>query len=120
MPNVDSPFLRPHAKPRRPSALVGACALALWLCSGLAACSQGRGEPCQVDRDCDDGLVCVRGRAEHGTCEPEGSQTGGEDAALPMDAGGGGQDASALEPDAGDGDAAVPMDSGPDDMDGGA
>jgi hypothetical protein len=25
----------------------------------LLACAQGEGEPCQINRDCDDGLVCV-------------------------------------------------------------
>jgi hypothetical protein len=33
-----------------------ACALAA---VALAACTQGEGETCQRDRDCDDGLVCV-------------------------------------------------------------
>lgn len=45
-------------------------ALALFLLSAVAACSQSSGEPCQVNRDCDDGLICVIARgSERGTCE---------------------------------------------------
>jgi hypothetical protein len=39
------------------------------LCAGLAGCSQAQGEACQVDRDCDDGLVC-KVSGSRGTCEP--------------------------------------------------
>jgi hypothetical protein len=36
----------------------------------LCACSQGENQPCQIDGDCDDGLICVRApRTERGTCE---------------------------------------------------
>lgn len=30
----------------------------LVLILALAACKQGEGEPCQIDRDCESGLVC--------------------------------------------------------------
>jgi hypothetical protein len=36
----------------------------------LAACSQGESQPCQIDGDCDDNLICLRARAsDRGTCE---------------------------------------------------
>lgn len=42
------------------------CALAAGL---LFACSQDEGDPCQADRDCDDGLICrIAAGSERGTC----------------------------------------------------
>ena len=37
----------------------------------LAACTQGENEPCQDDRDCDDGLVCTEEDTEldRGFCQ---------------------------------------------------
>jgi hypothetical protein len=66
---------------------------------GLAACEQRRGEACQVNRDCAEGLECIRGRGvEHATCEPIGSS-------VPEDGGGAADaaaDASALDDGAAD------------------
>jgi hypothetical protein len=47
-----------------------------------AACSQGRGESCQVDRDCESGLVCFSS-SERGTCEPPGERDAGKRDAAP-------------------------------------
>ena len=44
------------------------------LCCGaglllLGACAEGSGEPCQIDSDCSDGLICLRAHGEdRGTC----------------------------------------------------
>jgi len=49
--------------------------LAPALCGGamllpLCACSEGENDPCQVDGDCDTGLICLRApRSDRGTCE---------------------------------------------------
>jgi hypothetical protein len=51
----------------------------------LPACKQGQGERCQVDSDCEDGLLCAPATK---TCEHTAS--GGFDAspdAIPIDAG---------------------------------
>jgi hypothetical protein len=55
--------------------VVGAGALS------LTACKQGRGQRCQVQSDCDDGLVC-----SEATQECSDSTGGGLDAAVPADA----------------------------------
>jgi hypothetical protein len=42
----------------------------LMLLAGLLfACSQGAGEVCQNDSDCDDGLVCAQEADERGFCQ---------------------------------------------------
>lgn len=45
-----------------------------------AGCKQGAGERCQVQSDCDDGLLCILpagGSAQSGgTCQPAGGTTG--------------------------------------------
>jgi hypothetical protein len=42
----------------------------VWLASFgvLAACRQGDNETCQVNSDCEDGLVCCRGAGPRGSC----------------------------------------------------
>jgi hypothetical protein len=42
-----------------------------WIClSLLAGCTQGEGDPCQIDSDCSSGLVCrSSGGNERGRCE---------------------------------------------------
>jgi len=74
-----------------------------------SACSQDEGEPCQVDRDCADGLEC-RGASnnERGQCvsKDEAQDTG--DAGIPPE-----PDAATKPPPAADNDA------GADDSDGG-
>lgn len=35
----------------------------------LVACSQGAGEVCQNDSDCDDGLVCTQDADDRGFCQ---------------------------------------------------
>jgi hypothetical protein len=55
---------------------------ALLLCAAgfafVVGCSQDEGEPCQVNGDCGDGLVCVRARgSERGLCEDENSKDAG-------------------------------------------
>jgi len=67
-------------------ALLGACC---WL---LAACSQGKGESCQVARDCDDGLICKQDDGSRGQCidpdevEPDaGAKDAMIDPHLPLD-----------------------------------
>jgi hypothetical protein len=56
----------------------------------LAACSQGRNDPCQVDRDCASGLLCCAGDTPRGTCEltcpdavSDAGASDGEDAGEP-------------------------------------
>ncbi|HTR56315.1 MAG TPA: hypothetical protein VMJ10_36830 [Kofleriaceae bacterium] len=46
--------------------------------AALAACKQGKGDRCQVNSDCADGLVC---KAATGTCDS--STETGIDAAIP-------------------------------------
>jgi hypothetical protein len=56
----------------------------VFLCAGLAGCSQAEGDACQVDRDCDDGLVCqVSG--SRGTCEQPEMDAGADDAGIDID-----------------------------------
>jgi hypothetical protein len=81
------------------------------MCAGLlllSACSQGENDPCQIDSDCDSGLICVRARAaERGTCEnPKTLQDAGilttDSGTTPLpDAGnedGGSEDSGAAKP----------------------
>ena len=42
------------------------CALPLAWC--ISACSQGEGEPCQIESDCSSGLVCCAGDSTRGVC----------------------------------------------------
>jgi hypothetical protein len=45
------------------------CLIALLAAAGLLACTQTEGETCQVNSDCEDGLVCSReSRADRGAC----------------------------------------------------
>lgn len=68
----------------------------------LPACKQSEDEACQVNTDCDDGLVCsIADNALRGACLPpdqlpqeiedagngDGGDTVPEDAAIPMDSG---------------------------------
>jgi hypothetical protein len=89
-------------------------ALALLLAVLAIACSQGDGEPCQEDRDCEDGLICLPARgAERSVC--------GTADEVELDAGGdGGGDPDLPPDDAGRGDAG-PDDGGdePSDLDAG-
>ncbi len=69
---------------------------ALLVSVSATACKQGVGERCQVQSDCDDGLLCVlplSGNAQvGGTCERPGGNDAGVDAstindqAAPVDA----------------------------------
>jgi hypothetical protein len=73
-----------------------------WL-GALAGCSQGKGETCQVDGDCESGLICCRvaqveddsgvgpSMTVRGTCNTQGTQAcglagGSRDASTPGDA----------------------------------
>jgi hypothetical protein len=86
--------------------------LALMLVALGAGCTQGVGERCQIDRDCDDGLIC----STAGLCQ-EPVNVGTADASLPdgslldvlrpdvadgPDAAAGTIDAAAVTPDAAD------------------
>jgi hypothetical protein len=56
------------------------------LCAGLAACSQGDREICQIDSDCDDGFVCKASAGLRGRCEPPEQDAGANDANIEFDA----------------------------------
>jgi hypothetical protein len=62
--------------------------------AGAGACSQAEGDACQVDRDCEDGLICNRNAlgSDRGECVVPGSDTGG---------GGAGGGSDAMDEDAG-------------------
>ena|SRR5438105_3398491 len=67
--------------------LVRVVALPLLLASAVAGCQQGVGDRCQLDSDCQTGLLCVipagGSVAEGGTCQMPGTGLdGGEDAAV--------------------------------------
>ncbi len=53
------------------------------LAAPLAGCKQGVGDRCQVQSDCDDGLICVLAAGgtpqTGGTCQPPGGNDGGGD-----------------------------------------
>ena len=87
-----------------PFRLIAACALL-----GLVACTQGEGESCQVDDDCEDGLECTSdGRdIERGVCVEEGTPTD-----MPMDAGDDNPLDAEPRPPAEEPDAALEEDSG--------
>lgn len=57
-------------------------ALSLVLAGAISGCKQKEGEICQIDNDCESGLVC---NAATGRCQTPGS--GGVDAAPQNDAG---------------------------------
>ena len=61
--------------------------LAALLLGPLAGCSQDEGEPCQLDRDCADGLICDIGRgSSRGTCQDPADPGAGDpttDGAMP-------------------------------------
>lgn len=98
-----------HLLPLRPLRIL--CALVAVV---LLACSQGEGETCQTDRDCDDGLLCVKAASSpRSVCRsPEDIEpdAGGVDAGEPdlpddEDAGGEPEHPDASDPDASDDDA---------------
>src|SRR5262245_12505968 len=101
-------------------------ALLLVLGLGLAGCSQGEGESCQLDRDCEDGLECNQTEGSRGECaKPQDIEEMKVDAKAPedtdlssdpeMDAA---IDAGAPATDAGF-DAAIDVDAGTDEDDAG-
>ena len=53
---------------------------ALFLCLAVSGCKQGAGDRCQVQSDCDDGLLCILppgGTPQSGgVCEPMGGFDG--------------------------------------------
>lgn len=60
---------RTGASNRRERATVKLLSSLKWilpLVTLLAACTQGEGGPCQLDRDCDDGLICRIGSGQSG------------------------------------------------------
>lgn len=67
---------------KRSSSIITALAIAaIAIAGGIASCKQGEGQRCQVNSDCEDGLVCNTGE---GVCRTtEGSQL---DAEAPPDA----------------------------------
>ena len=76
----------------------------------LAACTQGEDDPCQSDRDCDDGLVCTIEEDDRGFCqnpkdveEKPNDQDAGEPKLRPDDAaidgGDGGASDASTDPD---------------------
>lgn len=78
----------------------------------LFACSQGEGEPCQSNRDCDDGLVCVLAASSpRSVCrspadiEPDTEDLDAAEPDLPDDEDAGGRPST---PDASEPDAAEP------------
>jgi hypothetical protein len=99
-----------HSLPLRPLRLM--CS---FVAVALLACSQGEGETCQSDRDCDDGLKCVlAARSDRSVCRsPEDVEldAGDVDAAepeLPDEDAGDEPD----PPDASDDAGAAPIDAG--------
>jgi hypothetical protein len=89
----------------------GLCSSLVLCALALGGCARGENDSCQLNGDCDDGLICVRARgSERGTCEDPDEIENAEDAgAIP--------DAAALPPigedDAGASDAgAVDTDAG--------
>lgn len=65
----------------------------------LAGCKQGKGEHCQIDSDCKDGLKCVPGANDERICGGGAVDGGpGIDAATP-DAAPGTPDAAAIDAD---------------------
>lgn len=67
--------------------IIAAFSLPLGLALALGSCKQKEGEICQIDDDCESGLIC---NAATGRCQPRGQVTPdampGQDAA-PVDAG---------------------------------
>ena len=89
-------------------------ALAALLAVLLLACSQGDGEPCQENRDCEDGLICLPARdSDRSVCgtpdevDAGGGAAGSGDPELPPDDAG---TSDAGSSDAGAGDAGDPSD----------
>jgi hypothetical protein len=74
-----------------------------WLASFgmLAACKQSDNETCQVNTDCDDGLVCCRGAGPRGACHAPASAACGN--ASVVDAGSSERDADMSMPSDADG-----------------
>jgi hypothetical protein len=71
-------MLRPHFEAMRTMSQLSIrplCALAVLL---LVACSQGEGEACQRNSDCDDGLICDITLDGRGTCQDPDRPGGGE------------------------------------------
>jgi hypothetical protein len=78
--------------------------IACWVVLSLSACTQAEDEACQVDSDCDDGLVCF-GTGLRGMCVPPDEANQDEDAG---DAG----DAGVVDPEASVRDASADDDAG--------
>jgi hypothetical protein len=77
----------------------------------LPACTQGEDEACQVNTDCDDGLVCSIARsALRGVCLPPDEIP--EDSGTPNEDGGDTVPGDAMIPDPSGGDAAADDDAG--------
>jgi hypothetical protein len=78
--------------------------IACWVVLSLSACTQAEDEACQVDSDCEDGLVCF-GTGLRGMCVPPDQAN--QDAGTPD---GGGDDM--VDPDASVRDASADDDAG--------
>ncbi|RMH40446.1 MAG: hypothetical protein D6689_13800 [Deltaproteobacteria bacterium] len=92
------------------------CALALSLVALAAApaCKQGEGQRCEIDSDCEDGLICSPGPGGQSVCVPDTSGTPVDAAPKPMpDASADAAPSDAAPPDAGV-DAAPPDAAPPD------
>jgi hypothetical protein len=54
-----------------------------WLAAACVGCTGSEGDPCQLDSDCDKGLVCDPPNSARGTCKnPADIQTESDDAGL--------------------------------------
>ena len=54
----------------------------------LAACSQGKNEPCQLQSDCEDGLLCIiADGVARGRCESPSQADGGTPSDAAVDSG---------------------------------
>jgi hypothetical protein len=54
----------------------------VWIVLLVAACKQGKGERCQVNADCQDGLICS---SATGTCSGSGTSNEIDATVPPMD-----------------------------------
>jgi hypothetical protein len=77
---------------RRPWSVVAALVLAVSAATALVSCKQGEGDRCQVNSDCEDGLICgsAGGGSDVKTCREPAT---GRDASVPLDGGPGALDA---------------------------
>lgn len=65
--------LRRHALKRAWIALIWMCVAA----SGSSACTRAEGESCQLNSDCEDGLICCA-RSARGICATRGTEQCGQ------------------------------------------